>query len=154
MTVVIQRQGTSYQSKNPDHRKKYSFGRGERLHYNKEITELFAKGSGLFVYPYRITYRILQSPPEEVGIRMMVIVRKRDFKHAVDRNRNKRRIREAYRLNAEHLRTKVCERGLQIHLSILLISREKLEWRRAHEAIKKLLAKLLVEVEKYESPTE
>lgn len=81
-----------------DHRPEQShrLPRRERLAGRKAIEQLF-NGSGsrsLAAFPLRLVY----APNSEGGCsRMMVSVPKRLLKHAVDRNRVKRQVREAYR---------------------------------------------------------
>ena len=73
----------------------------ERLCSKKAIDALFTgtDSKSLSAYPIRIVYR----HTEEAGIRILVSVSKKRFRHAVDRNRVKRQIREAYRLNKHRL---------------------------------------------------
>ncbi|MCU0449958.1 MAG: ribonuclease P protein component [Bernardetiaceae bacterium] len=78
----------------------HSFCRHERLKSDKIIQELFKKGSSVFLYPFKIYY--LPIAPQPVGFfwpKVLVSVSKRQFKRAVDRNRIKRLVREAYRLH-------------------------------------------------------
>jgi ribonuclease P protein component len=76
----------------------YTFGKAERLSRKKWIQELFDKGSSFNFYPYRIL--LLPHPdPSAASSQVMFSVSKRLFKKAVDRNKIKRRMREAYRLN-------------------------------------------------------
>ena len=126
----------------------FAFPASQRLHLESEINELFAHGQRIFVFPYRATYRLLSVAQGKEPIKMMSIVPKRIYKHAVDRNRNKRRIREAFRLQANPLRASLKKKGLQLQLAFLLTSNEEVEWKRGHEAVEKILTKILHRVEK------
>lgn len=68
-------------------------------------------------YPIRVVYMPVETP----GIRILVSVSKRHFKRAVLRNRVKRQIREAYRLNKSILEP-LQEKGM--HIAFLWLSRE------------------------------
>ena len=70
----------------------------ERLCSRKALEELFGGGhQSVSAFPIRAVYM-----PNEVGVvRVMVSVSKRYFKRAVKRNRIKRQLREAYRLQKE-----------------------------------------------------
>lgn len=75
-----------------------TFRKAERLSRKKWIQELFDKGSSFNSHPYRILY--LPHPDPGAGTnQVMFTVSKRLFKSAVQRNKIKRRMREAYRLN-------------------------------------------------------
>jgi ribonuclease P protein component len=76
---------------------KLTFNKSEKLKSEKLITQLFAEGESVLVYPLRMVY--IQTGFEDgVRVKVGVSVSKRHFKNAVDRNRIKRLIREAYRL--------------------------------------------------------
>jgi ribonuclease P protein component len=77
---------------------KNTFGKAERLSRKKWIQELFDRGSSFSFYPYRILFL---NHPGDSGANNQVLfsVSKKIFKRAVDRNKVKRRMREAYRLN-------------------------------------------------------
>jgi ribonuclease P protein component len=81
--------------------KRYGFGRKEKLKSRKQIEELFLNGKNFSVYPLRVTYQFL--PSEETVVQVGVTAGKKYFKKAVDRNRIKRLIREAYRLQKNDL---------------------------------------------------
>ncbi len=81
----------------------YSFPKEEHLCRKKLIEELFSKqGSSFGVYPLRIVW-IPRVSPSAAPPQVLISVSKRTFKRAVDRNRLKRLIREAYRLNKYRL---------------------------------------------------
>jgi ribonuclease P protein component len=78
----------------------HTLGKEERLCSRKAIEELFSGGhQSVSAYPIRAVFM----PREQSGVRIMVSVSKRYFKHAVKRNRIKRQLREAYRLQKELL---------------------------------------------------
>ena len=75
-----------------------SFKKIEKLKSQKLIEKLFSEGKSFAVYPLRLVY--LQTSFEQpVKVKTGVSVSKRNFKTAVARNRIKRLMREAYRLN-------------------------------------------------------
>jgi ribonuclease P protein component len=87
----------------------HTFSKEERLCSRKALEELFAGGhQSVSAFPIRAVFM-----PNEVGmVRIMVSVSKRYFKRAVKRNRIKRQLREAYRLQKELLQP--LEGGLDI----------------------------------------
>ena len=70
----------------------------ERLKGEKNIQHLFREGSQVFVFPLKAVY-FLQEADHESGasVQLGVSVSKRQLKRAVDRNKMKRRMREAIR---------------------------------------------------------
>lgn len=75
-----------------------SFGQQQRLKDKIIIGRLFSQGSSVSKYPLRLVY-LKTDNSSDIPIKVAVSVSKRSFKKAVDRNRIKRLIREAYRLN-------------------------------------------------------
>ena len=83
------------------------FSKSERLCSRKAIEALFAGGNKSYTaFPLRVVFRPLSeqeasSLPGTAGseVQLLISVPKRLFKHAVDRNRAKRQVREAWRLN-------------------------------------------------------
>ena len=84
--------------------KEAGFGRNEKLKSRKRVEELFTKGKTVNVFPIRISYQFVKLGPEEkAALEVGVSVSKRNLKRAVDRNRIKRLLREAYRLQKKEL---------------------------------------------------
>ncbi len=79
--------------------KVYTYPKAEHLCLKREIEALFSAGSAsMTAFPLRLTFRPTERPADEPRVKVMMSVSKRHFKHAVDRNRAKRQMREAYRL--------------------------------------------------------
>lgn len=81
--------------------KRFGFGKKEKLKSRKQIEELFLNGKNFLVFPLRVTFHFV--PSEEAMVQVGVTAGKKYFKKAVDRNRIKRLIREAYRLQKNSL---------------------------------------------------
>lgn len=78
------------------------FPKSEKLHSKKLIDELFNKGSSFVMYPLKVI-SLPKSSQELENHQVLVAVPKKNFKRAVDRNKLKRRIKEAYRLHKQVL---------------------------------------------------
>lgn len=75
----------------------YRFPKNERLSRKKIWEAVFEKGSRLKSFPLLLFY--LNAPlPEDVSVQAGFSVPKRAFRSAVDRNRIRRLMKEAYRL--------------------------------------------------------
>jgi len=75
-----------------------TFRKTDKLKSKKLIDKLFLDGESISVFPLKLIYS--QSPFEDgVKVKASVSVSKRNFKKAVERNRIKRLLREAYRVN-------------------------------------------------------
>ena len=73
------------------------FPKKEKLCGQITVKNLFAEGSKFVVWPLRVTYLRSETDFPQV----LVWASKNLFKHAVDRNLLRRRMREAYRLNKQ-----------------------------------------------------
>ena len=71
----------------------------ERMVSRKLIDSLFGGGSSSSVaaYPLRAVYMTQERAQGESPVQILISVPKKRFRHAVDRNRVKRQVREAYR---------------------------------------------------------
>jgi ribonuclease P protein component len=76
----------------------FTFGKKERLSQRSDIERLFNEGHSFSLPPFRVFY-IRSASPETAPVKILIAVPKKKYKRAVDRNKLKRMIREAYRLN-------------------------------------------------------
>jgi ribonuclease P protein component len=93
----------------------FSLGKKEKLKSRKQIEILFAEGKSFAVFPIRVTYSFLPADSEPLA-QIGVTVSKRNFKKAVDRNRIKRLLREAYRLQKTELAEALKQTGKKCYL--------------------------------------
>lgn len=75
----------------------FSFPKKEKLKSKIRITQLFAEGKTITVFPIKLIY--LKVDQQEAPVQAGVTVPKKKFKSAVSRNHLKRLLRESYRLN-------------------------------------------------------
>ena len=83
--------------------KKYTFTKEERLCSQKQIELLFNNSSSFILYPFRIVWTSQTLADAPYPAEIAISVPKKRFKRAVDRNKIKRLIREAYRKNKGEL---------------------------------------------------
>lgn len=78
-----------------------TFKKRERICSKKLIENLFKgnKSSSLASYPLRSVYIVSERKAGDEAVQILISVPKRNQRHAVDRNRIKRLVREAYRKN-------------------------------------------------------
>lgn len=90
-----------------------SFSKQERIVSRKLMDKLFGGGSrSAAAYPLRVVFMgVDQTDAAMPSVQVLTSVGKRHFKHAVDRNRVKRQIREAYRLNKSILYDAIAANG-------------------------------------------
>lgn len=77
----------------------HTFPKAEKLCSDTAIERLFTDGQSVAKFPLRAVYHQNDSDVT----RVLISVSKKRFHHAVDRNRVKRLVREAYRLNKQLL---------------------------------------------------
>ena len=106
-----------------------SFPKYERLCGQLRIADLYKRGKRLVVWPLRVTY--LQAQDTQV----LIWAPKALFRHATDRNRLRRQMREAYRLNHALLEHNFL-------LAVNYIDKEKQSYQTIEKALCKALKKI------------
>jgi len=100
---------------------KFTLETSEKLKSRKQITQLFEEGLSIKEYPIRL--RFLKVDESDTQCKIAFSVSKRSFKLAVDRNRIKRMMREAYRLNKHILFENVADSFI-----MMFIYTDRKEW--------------------------
>ncbi len=120
-----------------------TFSREERLKSRKVIGGLFKGGQSFLAYPFRVVWCEVELEAEGPPVQLVISVPKRFFKTAVQRNRLKRRIREAYRLKKHEFFPLVQDSHPQsrIGLMLMLVAKEETDYKTIEAGINKLLRK-------------
>jgi ribonuclease P protein component len=122
-----------------------SFSKIEHLCGEKRITRLYTQGDAFIAYPVRVVF-LIEPKSDTEPANVLISVPKKRFKRAVKRNRLKRLIREAYRLNKQELIEKLEEKQLQIHIAFNYVSDDELDFVSIEKKIKLSLQKLIDKV--------
>jgi len=124
-----------------------SFRKDEILRKKKLIDRLFAEGSSFFVYPFKIYYlpSLLET---QFPVQILISVGKRAFRHAVDRNRIRRQIKEVYRQNKHVIYDHLAGQNRQCILAILYTANVRMPKDELDLKIKAIIKRLNKEIDK------
>jgi ribonuclease P protein component len=96
-------------------KQRYTFKKDEKLKSRKTIEQLFKEGASFSIFPFRVLWKFTEKshralPTRPCGwgkapVQTGFAVSSKNFKKAVDRNRIKRLMREAYRLKKNELQS-------------------------------------------------
>ena len=116
----------------------FRFPKTEKLKSKKTIERLFTEGKSVTKYPIKVLYVYNENiESTKAGFS----VPKRNFKKAVDRNRIKRQMREAYRINKHLLNS---DNGSKYALMFLYINKEKETYESINRSMCSLLNKISI----------
>jgi ribonuclease P protein component len=104
--------------------------------------DLFLSGESFLCYPIKLVWKKQDSLPGQFPAQAGFSVPKRLFRHAVDRNRLKRLLRESYRLNKASLYEVLGHVNSSIALMLVYIAREELPYAKIESAITKAFSKI------------
>ena len=121
----------------------YTLGRGEHLKSRRSIERLFARGRSAMVFPLRAIYEEVERGEGEKPVQVLVSVPKRNMRRAVGRNRVKRLMREAYRLNKLGLEGLLLERGKGLNVAFVYVSKELPDYEHVRVAMVKVLETII-----------
>jgi ribonuclease P protein component len=112
-----------------------------RLKRRKIIEQLFSEGRAVTAFPIRVQYKMVDqlTVPLQAGFS----VSSRNFKRAVDRNRIKRLMREAYRLQKLPLEQALQTKQQQLALFLIYTGKELPVYALVKEKVEVVLTKLL-----------
>jgi ribonuclease P protein component len=130
------------------------FSKKERLCSKIIIQETLAKGKAIYNQPFKLIY-LLKSEQDSVNIhtnsvpennsllQVAIVVPKRLFKKAVDRNALKRTIREAFRMNKGIILEALKPKNHKISLFLIYTDKNKADFQIVETKIKVLLHQLI-----------
>lgn len=116
----------------------FTFKKKERLKSRKVIGRLFQDGKSFGVYPLRLVFLKMEEPKSDAPVQFTVSVGKKNFKSAVARNRIKRKVREAWRLNKHWLYKKLEKMEGQFAFMVIYTGKEDLPYEEIEKAMKNI----------------
>lgn len=119
----------------------FQFPKKEHLCGEIRVGKLYAEGKAFIVYPLRVVYKVTAST-ENVPVKVLVSVPKKRFKHAVDRNRIKRLMRETYRLNKCGLYQLAAEKGVEIQIAFNYVADTEMDFATLNRKMEKALTQI------------
>lgn len=121
---------------------RYTLQASERLQLRKQIETLFQNGEAFSFYPIRVLYRsVPRSEKETSPVRVAFSIPKKRVRKAVTRNRYRRLLREAWRLQKLSLYGNIPETE-QWHCFLIFTGQETLTFESARAIISRIMQKL------------
>ena len=115
----------------------YKLPKSEKLHSFGAIRRLFTEGRGGFVYPLRYVVYAEHSMHNEMSVELLFSTPEKFLKRANKRNKVRRRMREAYRLNKHLLLSSNDPRMMQV--ALIYSSKEVIDYKTIENATKRIL---------------
>lgn len=105
---------------------RFTLSKEERICSKKLINELFTgNGRSMTAFPLRVVFMKRTIVDDQPHAAMLVSVPKRYFKHAVDRNRVKRQVREAFRRNKSIITQNLTDDHDAVAMAFVWLTNEK-----------------------------
>jgi len=123
-----------------ENKQRYTLGKEERLKSRKMIEQLFREGKAFSNFPFRVLWKFNDATTEP--LQAGFAVSSKHFKKAVDRNRIKRLMREAYRLQKNELQVNLDRQQKHLAVFLLYVGNELPEYHLVFEKIGSILIRL------------
>ena len=122
----------------------FRFRKQERIVRKKTIDKVFQEGKSFYSYSLRVNFLANEQSPGTTPLKLLISVPKRIHRTAVARNRIKRLIREAYRINKNSLLNIHTQSIKQINVAFIYTNKNIISF----EAINKEIQWIIRQLEK------
>jgi len=129
--------------------KQFTHGKDKRLKSRKQIEQLFSEGKKFSVGPFRVYYIVngqWSMVNKQSELQFGAGVSAKNFKKAVDRNRIKRLIREAWRLEKNELKETLKTSNQQLNVFFIYTGNELPDFTLVKDKVAVALKKLLEKI--------
>ena len=122
---------------------RFTLSKEERICSKKLINELFTgNGRSMTAFPLRVVFMKRTIVDDQPRAAMLVSVPKRYFKHAVDRNRVKRQVREAFRRNKSIITQNLTDDHEAVAMAFVWLTDEKIPSSEVENRMVRLLTRI------------
>jgi ribonuclease P protein component len=118
---------------------RYFLRKEHKLKSRKAIDLLFKEGKSFSNFPFRVCCQRVEEKELKIGF----TASSKNFKHATDRNRIKRLMREAYRLQKNNLQEYIQLKNIGLHLFFIYTGKEMPQHELIFDKTGNILHKLL-----------
>jgi ribonuclease P protein component len=125
-----------------DKKHQETFSKEERLKSRKIISQMIESGQSVAAYPLRLVWFPVALPTSNFRAQVAFAVSKKNFAHAVDRNKIKRQLREIYRKNKHSLYPLLEKKSCTVALLLIFTGKEKPDYSDLEKKLIRLLNKL------------
>jgi len=126
-----------------------TFRKEEKLCSKTAIEKLFLTGKVFYINPIKVL--IASSPSREKPVvRVLISVPKKYLRHATDRNRMKRLLREAYRRSKQQLIQQVNLSQRELSIALIYTGKQLLSYEAIETSIINILEKILQQESKFD----
>jgi ribonuclease P protein component len=119
--------------------KEKGFSKQERICRRNDFCFLMSNGKSFFSYPFRCVFCTKEA--DAPWVRIAVSVSKKKFKNAVDRNRIKRLMREAYRLEKIGLYNLIQEKPATLDILVIYTENKILDYKQFRHGMRGMIKK-------------
>lgn len=128
--------------------KNYGFSKDERLCSRALIDKLYSSPQRELFFPLSLHWMEVDADSDVPPVRILIVVPKRKLRHAVDRNRAKRLIRECYRLHKHPLCDALQKQGRHIVMSLNFIHTHTPNFHKLETTMEKLIRQMVEATDK------
>ena len=121
--------------------KQFSYNKKEKLKRKKQLEALFTTGTSFIIFPLKVIYKEVDL--QDNVLKTGVGTSRKNFRKAVERNRIKRLLREAYRIEKPGLLNYLQQSKKQIALFFLYIDKSLPEYNLLKEKMQQAIEKLI-----------
>lgn len=122
---------------------RFTLSKEERICSKKLINELFTgNGRSMTAFPLRVVFMKRTIVDDQPRAAMLVSVPKRYFKHAVDRNKVKRQVREAFRHNKSIIIQNLTDDHEAVAMAFVWLTNEKFPSSEVENRMVRLLTRI------------
>lgn len=119
---------------------RFTFKKEERVTGKKRIEHLFAHGQSFLAYPFMIVFYEYAATSESVSI--LISIPKKRLKRATARNRMKRLVREAYRLNKNIFQSDLLLDNHRVDIAFVYVKDELADYNIVEKSVCKALREI------------
>ena len=123
----------------------FEYPKKQKLCNETAIKEMFSNGNSFVIHTIRLVWKE-EVNSDNVAIKSIIVVPKKQLKLAADRNIVRRRMKEAYRLNKSAIESFLVDKNKHLNIAIIYQNEKILSYKVIEEKIKLILGRLREEI--------